>query len=166
MIADSDLAILISICVSVMTNLEGLSNSLVVVSPSLADKICHWPCCLQRLGSSRSRSRAIHTLLSRDSRCLSGISETDTEIIAACVRASAMTRDTDVETQAAHTESTPLLVGEQSVQSHPEQQEDQKRSARWYLWRIFWVIAAALVLAVFIKGWIDADGDVNVRAVK
>lgn len=77
-----------------------------------------------------------------------------------------MTRDTDVETQAAHTESTPLLVGEQSVQSHPEQQEDQKRSARWYLWRIFWVIAAALVLAVFIKGWIDADGDVNVRAIK
>lgn len=39
--ADCDLAIPISICVSVMTNLEGQSNSLVVVSPSLADKICH-----------------------------------------------------------------------------------------------------------------------------
>lgn len=35
--ADSDLAILISICVSVMTNPEGLSNSPDVVSPSLAD---------------------------------------------------------------------------------------------------------------------------------
>ncbi|PON22278.1 hypothetical protein TGAM01_v208761 [Trichoderma gamsii] len=72
-----------------------------------------------------------------------------------------MTRENDVETQTGHTESTPLLVGEQSSQSHPEQQEDQKRSASWYLWRIFWVVAVAIVLVVFIKGWIDADGDVN-----
>lgn len=76
-----------------------------------------------------------------------------------------MTRENDVETQTGHTESTPLLVGEQSSQSHPEQQEDQKRSASWYLWRIFWVVAVAIVLVVFIKGWIDADGDVNVSAI-
>lgn len=77
-----------------------------------------------------------------------------------------MTLENDVETQAAHSESTPLLVGEQSGQPHPDQQENEKKSARWYLWRAFWVIAAALVLAVFIKGWIDADGDVNVSATK
>lgn len=77
-----------------------------------------------------------------------------------------MTLENDVETQAGLTESTPLLVGEQSRQSHPDQQENKKRSARWYLWRAFWLIAAALVLAVFIKGWIDADGDVNVSAAK
>jgi hypothetical protein len=76
-----------------------------------------------------------------------------------------MTRENDVETQAGHTESTPLLVGEQSVQSHPEQQDNEKRPARWYLWRIFWAVAVALVLVVFIKGWIDADGDVNVSAL-
>lgn len=78
-----------------------------------------------------------------------------------------MTRENDVETQAGQTENTPLLVGEQSArQSHPDQQENEKKAAGWYLWRIFWVVAAALVLAVFIKGWIDADGDVNVSAAK
>lgn len=75
-----------------------------------------------------------------------------------------MTRENDVETQAGSTENTPLLVGEQSGQSHPDQQKDEKRSARWYLWRIFWAVAVAFVLVVFIKGWIDADGDVNVSA--
>lgn len=97
---------------------------------------------------------------------LSGIFETGPEIIAVRVRTNAMTRENDVETQAGHTESTPLLAGEQSVQPHPEHQEDEKTPARWFLWRVFWVIAAALVLAVFIKGWIDADGDVNVSALK
>lgn len=77
-----------------------------------------------------------------------------------------MTRENDVETQAGPTENTPLLVGDQSGQAHPDQQENEKRSARWYLWRIFWVIAAALVLAVFVKGWIDADGDVDVGFTK
>jgi hypothetical protein len=76
-----------------------------------------------------------------------------------------MSRENDVETQAVPTESTPLLVGEQSGQPQPDEQVNEKKSARWYLWRIFWVIAAALVLAVFIKGWIDADGDVNVSTL-
>lgn len=77
-----------------------------------------------------------------------------------------MTLENDVETQAGHNENTPLLVGERSGQPRPDQQENEKTPARWYLWRAFWVIAVALVLAVFIKGWIDADGDVNVRDSK
>lgn len=61
MIADSDLAILISICVSVMTNLEGPSNSLAVVSPSLADTICHWPVFID--WEALGRFRELHILI-------------------------------------------------------------------------------------------------------
>ncbi|KAH6608596.1 hypothetical protein Trco_001942 [Trichoderma cornu-damae] len=74
-----------------------------------------------------------------------------------------MAREDDVETQTSHDENTPLLGGEQSGHFP---QENGKKSARWYLWRIFWAIVAALVLAVFIRGWIDADGDVSVGAAK
>ncbi|KAL5092352.1 hypothetical protein Trisim1_001608 [Trichoderma cf. simile WF8] len=72
-----------------------------------------------------------------------------------------MAREDDVETQSRHDENTPLLVGEQSEQPRLEPQKNDKKPTSWYLWRIFWVILAALVLAVFIKGWVDADGDVN-----
>lgn len=73
-----------------------------------------------------------------------------------------MAREDDVETQSRHDENTPLLAGEQSEQPRLEPQENDKKPTSWYLWRIFWAILAALVLAVFIKGWVDADGDVNV----
>ncbi|KAF3023169.1 hypothetical protein E8E14_014140 [Neopestalotiopsis sp. 37M] len=33
----------------------------------------------------------------------------------------------------------------------------QPRTKGWWAWRIFWFLVAALVLALFIKGWIDAD---------
>jgi hypothetical protein len=37
-------------------------------------------------------------------------------------------------------------------------------SKQWqYIWRAFFVVVAMLVVAVFVKGWIDAD-DVNVSA--
>lgn len=70
----------------------------------------------------------------------------------------------DVESQVSHSENTPLLVGERSGQPRPEEQESDKRSYQWYLWRMLWALVAAVVLGVFIKGWIDADGDVNVSA--
>ena len=60
-------------------------------------------------------------------------------------------------------EETPLL-GEQLVdEQHPDplKQPDQKKGRR-YFWTVFWILAAALVLAVFVKGWIDAGGDVDV----
>ena len=44
--------------------------------------------------------------------------------------------------------------------SSPE--ERQTRSEKWqYAWKGFWIVFAILVIAVFVKGWIDAD-DVNV----
>lgn len=39
----------------------------------------------------------------------------------------------------------------------------QPRTKWWYVWRVFWAVLGALVLALFIKGWIDAD-DTNVRS--
>lgn len=38
-----------------------------------------------------------------------------------------------------------------------EQPEPEPRTKGWWAWRIFWFILAALVLALFIKGWVDAD---------
>ncbi|KAK8010165.1 hypothetical protein PG990_009130 [Apiospora arundinis] len=32
----------------------------------------------------------------------------------------------------------------------------RQRTRSWWFWRILWAVLAALVLAVFIKGWIDA----------
>lgn len=78
----------------------------------------------------------------------------------------------DVE-RAPNTERTPLLNGAHAAESAQndrdsddatllDQPPQPQRTAGWYLWRAFWVVLGALVLAVFIKGWIDAD-DVNVR---
>jgi hypothetical protein len=66
-----------------------------------------------------------------------------------------------------HDEETPLLADNQSGQQPDQDQEqhEQKQSTwRWYAWRIFWIIIAALILTLFIKGWIDAGADVNVGA--
>ncbi|TDZ19331.1 Mitochondrial RNA-splicing protein MRS4 [Colletotrichum orbiculare MAFF 240422] len=42
------------------------------------------------------------------------------------------------------------------IAPNPEEEEKPKRTAGWWLWRGFWAILAILILAVFIKGWIDA----------
>jgi hypothetical protein len=43
---------------------------------------------------------------------------------------------------------------------------ERTTSKTWcYAWRGFWIVFAILVIAVFVKGWIDAD-DVNVSAPK
>ena len=67
-----------------------------------------------------------------------------------------------------HSEQTPLLGDHQSghdAQAHGEEDEVEKRgrTTSWWVWRGFWVILAGLVLALFIKGWVDAGGDVKVR---
>lgn len=72
----------------------------------------------------------------------------------------------DMENQAAAlNEETPLLDGGAEL-TNEEQEEDPKKPepprASWWLWRLLWFIVAALILAVFIKGWIDAGSDVNV----
>lgn len=73
----------------------------------------------------------------------------------------------------ADTEETPLLAAarEEGRDEHEEaallepSQDESKRTKSWWFWRILWTVLAALVLAVFIKGWIDAK-DVDVRDPK
>lgn len=59
-------------------------------------------------------------------------------------------------------EETPLLT-DQAPDEQPHQKELEKRKASWYIWRLFWILVAALILGVFIKGWVDAGADVDVR---
>lgn len=67
------------------------------------------------------------------------------------------------------TEQTPLLASqvEDGRDEHEEAalleppQNESKRTKGWWFWRVLWAVLAALLLAVFIKGWIDAE-DVDV----
>ena len=74
--------------------------------------------------------------------------------------------DIDAENQDITTsnEQTPLLNDHQSIEEprHDEIRLDKKKTS-WYVWRVMWAILVALVLAVFIKGWIDAGADVDVN---
>jgi hypothetical protein len=48
--------------------------------------------------------------------------------------------------------------GEDDLPSEPQ----KATSKTWqYVWRAFWLVVAILIIAVFVKGWMDAD-DVNV----
>jgi hypothetical protein len=75
--------------------------------------------------------------------------------------------DVDTENQRpAVDEETPLLTSELTgEEQEPDPKEPEPTPASWWIWRVFWFIVAALVLALFIKGWIDAGSDVNVRSM-
>ncbi|KAK3389731.1 mitochondrial carrier domain-containing protein [Podospora didyma] len=86
-----------------------------------------------------------------------------------------MAQETDTESQTVAatatpaTEQTPLLSDGQSDDQSTQVENDtdtqkpgtEKKQLSWYLWRFFWAILAALVLGVFIKGWIDAGSDAH-----
>lgn len=63
------------------------------------------------------------------------------------------------------TEQSPLLghpspaleEDARSEASEAPPPENAKRPKSWYAWRIFWAVVVAIVIAVFVKGWIDAD---------
>lgn len=74
-----------------------------------------------------------------------------------------MALDRDAENQIDNNEQTPLLNDHQSDQQ-PDEDSHERKQASWYAWRIFWGIVAILILVVFIKGWIDAGADVDVRS--
>lgn len=70
-----------------------------------------------------------------------------------------------------YTEETPLLAsqGEEDRNEHEEAalleppQNEARRTKSWWFWRVLWAVLASLVLAVFIKGWVDAkDVDVSI----
>lgn len=87
-----------------------------------------------------------------------------------------MTSRHDVEEGTKPDERAPLLPNESSRRHHAEAQSidneaepDQPaavaRSWQWYAWRTFWTVFAILVLAVFIKGWVDSE-DVDVSFLR
>jgi len=68
-------------------------------------------------------------------------------------------------------EQTPLLGDHRSDDQHRDAATDEDestvvRQASWYAWRAFWAVCAAVVIGLFIKGWIDAGADVDVRATQ
>lgn len=77
----------------------------------------------------------------------------------------------DVESGPAVNERAPLLgqqrpeepntaSSEESDEEIPKPQSEASRR-REYGWRGFWIVVAILIVAVFVKGWIEAD-DVDV----
>ncbi|KAG8733069.1 hypothetical protein FRC11_008904 [Ceratobasidium sp. 423] len=67
----------------------------------------------------------------------------------------------DLENPPRTDERAPLLQGEHTANEHEQaallEPPPEPRTKSWYAWRIFWAVFAAVVLGVFIKGWIDAD---------
>ncbi|KAG8792099.1 hypothetical protein FRC12_007210 [Ceratobasidium sp. 428] len=53
-------------------------------------------------------------------------------------------------------ERAPLLPPPSGDGEAPDV-EQKPRTWGWYAWRVFWALFGILVLALFIKGWIDAD---------
>ncbi|TID26374.1 mitochondrial carrier [Venturia nashicola] len=86
-----------------------------------------------------------------------------------------MSGPNNTESQTVNTindEETPLLADQRtdSIEADPDQnelgapgdyEESERKTRSWYLWRLFWILVVALVLGVFIHGWIIAGGDVD-----
>ena len=69
-----------------------------------------------------------------------------------------MSSRADPEAHVRSDEQTPLLADQHPDTEHPETEPTpEKRPKSWYAWRIFWAVLAIVILAVFIKGWIDSD---------
>ena len=59
-------------------------------------------------------------------------------------------------------EQTALSEGQETPRDEHEQAAlleppPEKRTRSWWFQRIFWAVVAAVILGIFIKGWIDAD---------
>jgi hypothetical protein len=84
-----------------------------------------------------------------------------------------MTSQREPVVNAAPDERAPLLAqdderfdaGAQPEDGDPTSEPQKPTSKTWqYAWRGFCIVFAILIIAVFVKGWIDAD-DVNVSTV-
>jgi hypothetical protein len=75
----------------------------------------------------------------------------------------------DIEHGSAPGEREPLLAPQQSERDATASLEDdlapepqsEASKRREYGWRGFWIVVAILIVAVFVKGWIESD-DVDV----
>jgi uncharacterized membrane protein YraQ (UPF0718 family) len=80
----------------------------------------------------------------------------------------------DVEANTKPDERAPLLANESSRHDAEAQPVDNEaepdkpavvaRNWQWYAWRGFWAVLIILVLAVFIKGWVNSE-DVDVSSL-
>ena len=80
----------------------------------------------------------------------------------------------DVETGPASDEHAPLLGqqrSEEAIASSSSSQDEplpkpqlEASKRRAYGWRGFWIVIAILIIATFVKGWIEAD-DVDVSCL-
>jgi hypothetical protein len=76
----------------------------------------------------------------------------------------AMTSHRDAEVSATTDERAPLLAdeaarGEETSPDVPVEPQKNASKTWQYVWRGFGVLFAILVIAVFVKGWIDSDDD-------
>ena len=85
-----------------------------------------------------------------------------------CEMTNPTTATTDHEDHRSHDEETPLLANESAYpdsssegSSEGSDDEPQERAPSWYIWRVLWLLAGLLIVALFVKGWVDADGDVE-----
>jgi len=79
-----------------------------------------------------------------------------------------MTAEGDSSDRTRPDEEAPLLQERQlsdDDEQSPTRKDTTPKTRSWYLWRIFWALLAVSVLAVFVKGWVDAGGDVEVSTV-
>ncbi|KAE9963342.1 hypothetical protein BLS_009387 [Venturia inaequalis] len=69
----------------------------------------------------------------------------------------------DEETANTTTEETPLLANQRADSTEQSEHDpaSEPKTRSWYLWRLFWLLIAALIIGVFIQGWINAGGDVD-----
>lgn len=83
----------------------------------------------------------------------------------------AMAQESGVGNEVTATEQTPLIEEQSPVAPPAADDADDadestvRRSPTWYLWRLFWAIAAVLVITAFATAWIEAGGDVEVCSV-
>jgi hypothetical protein len=84
-----------------------------------------------------------------------------------------MAAQIDPESLQRSTEQTPLLAEQpqdsarDEADNEAEPEPTPKRPKSWYAWRIFWAVLAIVILAVFIKGWVDSDSkEVNYCCLK
>lgn len=74
-----------------------------------------------------------------------------------------MAERTNTESSREADERSALLGDQHSQHEDGEQtplldtSAEEGRSKSWYAWRIFWAILLAVIIGVFIKGWIDSD---------
>lgn len=67
-------------------------------------------------------------------------------------------------------EETPLLISQDDHQragpdddtiEQADHNEESRYTRGYFVWRIFWAVAAVTVTVIFVKAWIDAGADVN-----